>query len=466
MPDRSLCSTRRQFIKGVSLSTAATLMATPAVASSAASAVTSTAPARAKNLIFLVVDGLCAGTLGLAHHWQLRHKTLPLNWMQLYSVPGVYRAQQDTASASSPVTDSAAAASAWGGGQRVHNGSINMSEAGHMQEPILIRAKKAGKATGLVSTCRITHATPAGFAANVPQRNSEDVIARQYLEREIDVLLGGGARYFKTDDLVAQYEAKSYGIARDTKQLGALAGSPKLLGLFSESHMPYRIDRLYDSSYAATPGLPEMFQTAVQSLESNREGFVLQVEAGRVDHAGHVNDPATILHEFLEFDTCIGLALDYQQANPDTLLIVTTDHGTGGCQLNGLGAAYKDSAPALDRINDSTRSFEWLQDRFMKTGLFDAAVLEEMIGINVTPEKAAQIQAAIDLPVQYLSSTMTALLQEELMAQTAIGWTSNNHTAECVDFMARGPGAENLLPFIRNDAVFNFMTEALGLRQV
>ena len=184
---------RRQFLKLSGLAGAASLL--PASKSVAASSAQAAGPA--KNLIFLMVDGLCNGTVGLAHHWKLRHEQTPLNWIQLFERVDFKRAYQETASASSPVTDSAAAASSWGSGQRVNNGSINVNASGQSLKPILSYAKEAGKATGLVTTCRITHATPAGFAANVTDREMEDQIALQYLEREVDVLLGGGARNFK-----------------------------------------------------------------------------------------------------------------------------------------------------------------------------------------------------------------------------------------------------------------------------
>lgn len=167
---------RREFLKGVGL-----LGATGAVVGSS-SAVTAAAGTsqQAKNLIFLVADGMGHGTLALAQHWSLRQRRHPLHWMQLYNRPGFHRSLQDTVSANSPVTDSAAAASAWGSGHRVNNRALNTDPAGKALTPLYARAKRAGKATGLVSTCRITHATPAGFAASVPHRNMEDAIAEQY----------------------------------------------------------------------------------------------------------------------------------------------------------------------------------------------------------------------------------------------------------------------------------------------
>ena len=161
---KSFPSNRRQFVKQLGLTG---IVATLGGNAAASEHRRESKPRLAKNMIFLVVDGMCTGTFGFEHHWSLRNRNTPLHWMQLFEQPDLARALQDTASASSPVTDSAAAASAWGFGQRVMNGAINVDAEGNSFTPLLTHAKAAGKATGLVTTCRVTHATSAGFAANV-----------------------------------------------------------------------------------------------------------------------------------------------------------------------------------------------------------------------------------------------------------------------------------------------------------
>ncbi len=477
MLDASKSHSRREFLKGAGLAGAATVLSTASVAGQTNHSKTiRVGSEKAKNLIFLVVDGMSSGTLALVHHWSLRNRQQPLNWMQLYGREGGARAAQDTASASSPVTDSAAASSSWGCGQRVNNGSINIAVDGSARTPILSYAKAAGKATGLVTTCTVTHATPAGFAANVSHRNQEDEIARQYLEREIDVILGGGLVHFERDmppvegveqpgiHLLSDFEAKGYQVVQDREALTEATGEPRLLGLFSKQHVPYALDRKNDPSLKHVPSLPEMFGAALQSLRQSSNGFVLQVEGGRVDHAAHANDPAAILHEFLEYDQCIPIALDFLKEAPDTMLIITTDHGTGGCQLNGKGSRYAESGPALDSINDFKYSFEWLQDRFKGSGLFSSMIFKMATGIELDEAQAAKIQSAIDGEEKYLSSAMTKIVQPELWSKTAVGWTSNNHTAECVDLFAMGPGAELVPAFVENYQMFSIMAEALGIK--
>jgi alkaline phosphatase len=460
-------SSRRQFLKLSGLAGATSLL--PGCAPSASTEIK--AVAQAKNLIYLVVDGLCNGTVGLAHHWHLRHKATPLNWMQLFEREGLHRAYQDTASANSPVTDSAAAASAWGSGQRVNNGSINVDPSGKSLKPILSYAKEAGKATGLVTSCRITHATPAGFSTSVPKRGMEDAIAQQYLEREIDVLLGGGARHFLQTqedgsivDYIPKFEAKGYQIVKTASELSAVRGGGSLLGLFSQSHIPYAIDRENDPAYKDIPSLDAMFSAALNQLDGAKDGFVLQVEGGRVDHAGHGNDPGSILHEFLEFDACIPIALEFIESHPDTMLVVTTDHGTGGCQLDGAGSAYVGSGPALDRINQLRHSFEWLQQGFEATGTFDPVLLKTALGIDATDTQAAFVQAALDAEARYLSGALNKAFGKQLNELTAVGWTSNKHTSECVELFAFGPGSETIPPLIKNYEMFGILTKALGIK--
>jgi len=461
---------RRSFLKGAGVAGFASTMLPGQVVSHTT---TSGQRNQAKNLIFLVVDGMCNGTLGLAHHWNLRNMGAPLNWMQLYSRDDLVRAFQETASASSPVTDSAAAASSWGSGTRVMNRAINTTSQGESLTPLYTYAKKAGKRTGLVSTCRISHATPAGFAASIDHRDKEHAIVKQYLDREIDLLLGGGASKFVETledgtkiDYFEKFAGKEYRIVKTLEELERLSSDEaRVLGVFSDSHIPYAIDRKNDASLREIPSLAQMFEAALKNLDDSEGGFLLQVEGGRVDHAGHANDPGAILHEMLDFDACIPLALDYIEKNPDTLLIVTTDHGTGGCQLDGLGSGYNESGPALDRINTYRYSFEWLEKRFRTMGGFNALPFTLATGITPTPEQVAEMDAAIaDPEVKYLTSKIAQVFADELTQTSATGWSSHNHTSENVEFLAFGPGSERVTPFIKNYEVFDLVMDSLELR--
>ena len=170
---------RRDFLKGGSLATIGTLLLNPFGAK--ANTITEEFKGKkAKNIIFLVSDGMSSGTLNMADLYCKRKLGRRSHWLSLYEDSLVNRGLMDMASASSIVTDSAAASSSWGGGVRVNNGSLNVSPNGQENMPILQKFKKAGKKVGCVTTVPITHATPAGFSVFTKSRNSQEEIADIY----------------------------------------------------------------------------------------------------------------------------------------------------------------------------------------------------------------------------------------------------------------------------------------------
>ena len=168
----------------------------------------------AKNIIFLVSDGMSHGTLNMADLLLQRKEGRSSNWIKLYRDQKAVRAYMDTAALDSMVTDSAAASSAWGGGMRVNNGALNVGPDGTSYEPILQKFKKAGKSVGCVTTVPITHATPAGFCVSTKNRGSQEAIADIYLDLKFDVMMGGGTEFFSADkrrdkrDLFAEFITK------------------------------------------------------------------------------------------------------------------------------------------------------------------------------------------------------------------------------------------------------------------
>jgi len=454
--------TRRRFLQGVGATGIASAL--PARAAANAPAAARGSGRRAKNVLFLVSDGMGVGTLALTEKWRRQTAGQGLEWMRLYGLDGARSGLQDTASASSAVTDSAAAGSAWGSGERVPNGKINTTADGRELTPIFERARERGMATGLASTCRITHATPAAFAANVPDRDMEDAIARQYLEREVDVVLGGGRPHFPEElrDAYAKSGHERAETAGELERAAQAAKTKRLLGLFADSHMPYAIDRARDRALAQTPGLVAMFESALAVLERAENGFFLQVEGGRVDHAGHANDPGAIVRDQLEFDAAVGVALDYVERSPDTLLIVTTDHGTGGCQLNGVGPAYNDTDEAIRRLGRIEASIEAYREKVDAPSRI-RPLMRDFFGVEPAAETEERLREAMgdDDAARYAFGDAVA---RELEKHTGVGWTSSNHTGEFVEFLALGPGAEATAPCFENARVFDWMAEAIGAR--
>lgn len=457
---RSRNSSRRNFLKmaglgGLALGAAAT----PALGAAPREAAANAAQSPAKNIIFMVADGMNIAALSLAHTYLQRTVNQTSQWMKLYRELPVVRALCETQSASSLVTDSAAAASCWGIGVRITNGVINITPDGRKPVTMMQKMRKAKKRTGLVTTATATHATPAGFVATVASRAKQAEIAPQYLERGVDVVLGGGTQYF-SETLMGDYRKAGYAVALNRTELLAYKGGTPLLGLFDKSHLPFEIDRLNDPAVAAhTPTLSEMTEAALRCLQDSPDGFFLLVEGGRVDHAAHSNDAAATIHDQIAFDAAITTVLRFIEKQPDTLLVITTDHGTGGLQLNGMGSedlvgkgsAYSESTPAFMRLTKFTMSQEAMvhrQKEFGPKGL--AALVVEKTGLEF---KADDLSSIKDMKS----------LQEVLPKYIGISWTSHHHTSEMVEFCAYGPGSRLFTSYLRNDEVHAILLKAMGL---
>lgn len=419
------------------------------------------APRRvAKNVIFMVSDGMGMGTLAAAVDFQKAILGRESQWLGLYRDLPVVRSLCETHSATGFVTDSAAAASCWGIGERVQNGALNITPDGRKPVTLLQKMKAARKRTGLVTTATATHATPAGFVTTVGSRENQREVAFQYLERGVDVVLGGGADYFG-DTLVAAYQKVGYAHVTDRAQLLAHRGQGPLLGLFAKKYVPMEVDRLHRPALkASTPTLAEMTQAALESLHGGSEGFFLMVEGGRIDHGAHANDAIGAILDQIAFDDAIATVRRFVAVNPDTLLVVTTDHGTAGLQVNGVGTeefdsklpSYNETNPTFLRLAKFNRSLEQikLESKDFKQPKQFQDLLVESTGLAFKPADLAKV-------------TNLKTLTEALPKYTSVGFTSQNHTGEMVEFCAHGPGASLFPPFLRNDQVHAQLLRATGL---
>ena len=455
---------RRDFFKnGLLTSLGLGAMASfPAVASTTASKKT------AKNIIFLVSDGMSSGTLNIADIL-IRHKEgKPSTWINLYEKNMVRRALMDTSSASSLVTDSAAAGSAWGGGMRVRNGALNIGPNGEKPVPILQKFKSVGKSVGCVTTVQITHATPASFCVNNGSRNAMSVIAEDYLGLRFDVMMGGGAEFFSPEkradnrDLFDAFNQTGFDVARNRSEMMKAKGEKPLLGVFSENGLPYAIDRINNKESSENiPSLAEMTKKAIDIMSKNPKGFVMQVEGGKVDWAAHGNDAAALLYDQLDFDAAIGVAMDFAMKDKETLVIITTDHGN-----SNPGLFYHSKANQnFERLFETTASNEWVLNQinpsFSNTQVIDFFM--EYQKIPLTQEEAQTILSTYkyndeglynpqNLPFYPLSSIQSNY--------TSIQWAGTNHSADYVELAMYGPGSENLSGFLKNFELHNFMLNA------
>ncbi|GAG83994.1 unnamed protein product, partial [marine sediment metagenome] len=214
------------------------------------------------------------------------------------------------------ITDSAAAATAMATGIKTNNGRIAIDPDWNSVETILEIALGLGKATGVVSTTSIQHATPACFMTHVYSRGNYQEITRQIVENaNVDVLLGGGLEEFSAQQILNITNA-GYTYVTNKTALDSIA-SGKIFGLFSQSHMPYEQDR----NYTETPSLEEMTRKAIDVLQQNSSGFFLMIEGGKIDHASHDNDRVGAILETIAFDQAIREAKNYVETHVNSILI-------------------------------------------------------------------------------------------------------------------------------------------------
>lgn len=462
---------RRDFFRNASLAVVGSSIAAPV---RSLAAVTGSKATQARNIIFLVSDGMSTGTLNMANMLLQRKEGRSSEWVRLYEEGLVKRALMDTASASSLVTDSAAASSSWGGGMRVNNGSLNVGPNGEAYKPILQKFKSAGKSVGCVTTVPITHATPAGFCVNSKSRGDQADIALQYLDLQFDVMMGGGAEFFSKEkrkdkaDVFGQFRQKGFAVVQDRNAMLALQPGAKkpILGVFHEDGLPYTLDALQDAAITkAVPTLAEMTQTAIRYMNTNSKGFVLQVEGGKVDWAAHANDGAALLYDQIAFDDAIKVAVDFAEKDKNTLVIITTDHGNAN---PGLFSGSKANAN-FDRIQTYQHTNDWILRGI--TNDFSAAQVIERIeaaqGYAITQDEATQLlqhYAKTDGDGLYnpykLPFKELALIQRRY---NSIGWGSMDHSADYVELAMLGPGSEKLGQFVKNTDLHYLMLEAAGM---
>jgi len=317
-----------------------------------------------KNVILMIGDGMGPGQMGLleeyarkAPHSIYNGRDTAIKTMIDNGVLGMSLHSP----ADALVVDSACSASHLASGVDAPSEAIGVDVDGNHVESVLEIAKKLGKATGIVSDTRLTHATPAAFASHQPHRSLENKIAEDMLATGVDVMLSGGLRYWipmsanekgdvyqqlvtqtggdikikskRKDEKNLLSEAKDAGYAVvHTRGTLANAQGDQLLGLFAYSGMQDGItySNSKNSPDRTMPSLKEMTVKALDVLSKDPDGFFLMIEGGQIDWAGHNNDAATMLHEMLKFDETIQYVYEWVKDRQDTLVVVTADHETGG----------------------------------------------------------------------------------------------------------------------------------------
>lgn len=333
---------------------------------------------KARNVILFIGDGMGPQQLGLLSMYAHLAEECEVP----DRLPAIERVIQGGTLAlvrtdtSGLVADSAAAATQLATGKPAGSEMIGIDAEGNAAETVVERAKRLGKSAGLVTDTRITHATPAAFAAHQRHRTMENEIAVDILENRVDVLMGGGLRNWvpadaasegPTQDSVRQLtgwtgritskrqdnrnlllEARQAGYSLVFDRESMAAGTPgPLLGLFAVSEMQDAMtERAQRDSHGRTqPTLAEMTAAAIDALSVDPDGFFLLIEGGQIDWAGHNNDAGTLLHELLRFDRAVRVAYEWAKNRDDTLVVVTADHETGGFGFSYSGTGIPNPKP-------------------------------------------------------------------------------------------------------------------------
>lgn len=433
------------------------------------------------NIVFLVSDGMSAGVPPMAEAFSQMMRGKGTFWQQLAEDPGVSQGFFNMASMSSMVTDSAAAASSWGSGRRVMNGVLNEYPDGTKLKTLCRLLQENGWNTGLASTARITHATPAGFFAAVPFRDLEDLIAEQYLQDGPMVLLGGGRKFFTAEgrkgkvNILPDFQARNYQVAMNREELLRVK-SGRVLGLFDQDHLPYSLDCQGDEKLLKeVPTLAEMAGKALDLLAGEGKPFFLMIEAARVDMAAHANDAAGLLWDQLAFDDAIGTVLEFQKLHPDTLVVISSDHGNANPGENGMGKGYNESTPCFERLQTFKRTSSWIRNEIEKREkekeLWDAVYVAKLVkrasGFEISWNEASALAEAFrKMPVADFSNQQKSfygVLGQILGNHTGVGWTGVTHTSDWTQRLAKGPGQEIFNGLIRNTEFFDKVLALSGI---
>jgi alkaline phosphatase len=442
-----------------------------------------------KNVIVLIPDG-CDETVQTVARWY-KGEDLQVDKM----AGGGVKSHM----ANSVITGSAAAATAFATG---HKTTVRFLGIGPRTEDILTgfeptadpyapvasileAAKLAGKATGLVATSRITHATPAAYASHIQDRGWDNDIMEHMVYNNMDVVFGGGARHllpeYNEDGTVFEYETsfgdiwngkrtdgenlmevlldRGYAFVDSNEGMQALSEGPAW-GLFDDSHLDADIDRQY--FHPTQPSLAEMTAKAIELLSQDKNGFFLMVEGSQVDWAGHNNDPIYMTTDFLAFDDAVKAACDFADQNGQTLVMAFPDHNTGGMKIGHYYTAMGYTETTIEDLVEPLKGMIITSGGLvnMMTDTSDDIELMSKVltywGLNITQDDVDEIRALE--PAVGLNYALARVLSRNY---TVIGWTTHGHNGETVPFWLYGDNVKTGI--IDNTDLARMCAEAMNV---
>ncbi|TDS16643.1 alkaline phosphatase [Maribacter caenipelagi] len=281
------------------------------------------------NIILMIGDGMGVPQISTAFYFEDRTS----NFERFKSI-GFHK----SSSTSHWITDSAAGATAFSIGEKTYKRAIGVSADTVPKETILEKLQNKGYKTGLISLTSLTHATPASFYAHVKDRDMHEEIAEQLVVSNVDFFAGGGKKYFNqrkdAKNLFLELENRQYNI--DTLALSKPNASTKNAFILTEEGLPSKIDGRGDF-------LKEATQNALQYFDQANQPFFMMIEGSYIDWGGHAENAEMVISEVSDFDRTLGAVLDFVESHPNTLLVVTADHETGGVSVGKFYETDKES---------------------------------------------------------------------------------------------------------------------------
>ena len=363
-----------------------------------------------------------------------------------------------THNADSPIADSAPAGTAIATGYKssykqfigllpdeaiLPNSSIP-TEARSPIANVLEAAQLLDKATGIVATAEIMHATPAAFSA-----------------QDIDVILGGGYKFFTKEgrkdgkDLISEITNLGYSIIRTSDELNSFTGD-RVVGLFADADLAYDIDRKETSQ----PSLAQMTSKAIEILSKNKNGFFLMVEASKVDWAAHANDPVGLVSDTLAYDAAVKVALDFAKKDNNTMVIAVTDHGNSGFSMGNYDTSsdYQQVqlSSLIDPIKKASRSSEYIA-RKIEAGEDIRETMSKYYSIN--DMTAAEVNSLTGKTGEDLHYAIGPILAK----RAYLGFTSHGHTGEDVPLYTYLPNNKRIIGLIDNTDIAKNIAKAMGI---
>jgi len=398
-----------------------------------------------KNIIMIIGDGMGPAYTSAYRYYHDDPKTKKIE-DTVFDRTLVGMSSTYPARVSGYVTDSAAGATALATGYKTYNGAIALTTDKKPVETVLERAKKLGKSIGVVVTSQVNHATPAGYLAHNESRRNYNQIADSYVDNgwKTDILLGGGWQYFirKDRNLVTELKAKGVDYIDSYEQLANLPSNKSVLGLFADKGLPWALD---DTNKHR---LSLMTKAAIKHLEAinNPKGFFMMIEGSQIDWGGHGNDIIDVMGEMDDLAKTLEYLEGFVKTHPDTLVIVTADHSTGGLTVAANGK-YEWNPDVLRTMQHSANAItnQLIHNKItakLANKVFNFTLTKDELTQLVTSKKAPKEDNSHNLyaddHASKVQKSVLKMVKHLIDVRTNTGWTSTGHTAVDVPVFAFG----------------------------